>query len=66
MTLVMSSSGRGEYLFTSIFVGFFIWYKGSNAYDYFTEVYDGWEDKHKDLIEGTKKLLKSYKKKGIL
>ena len=57
-----------EQIFTSssILAGFFIWYKGSNAYDYFTEVYDGWEDKYKDLIEGTKKLLKSYKKKGIL
>lgn len=62
----MSSSGRGEYLFTSIFAGFFIWYKGPNAYDYFMEVYDGWDEKYKDLVEETKVLLKKYKKKGLI
>lgn len=50
----------------SILAGFFIWYKGSNAYDYFVETYDGWDNKYKDLVKGTKKLLKSYKKKGLI
>lgn len=57
-----------EQIFTSPLnlSGFFIWYKGSKAYDYFMEIYDGWDEKYKDLIEETKKLLKSYKKKGLI
>lgn len=57
-----------EKIFTSpsVFAGFFIWYKGPNAYDYFMEVRNGWEDKYKDLVEETKKLLKKYKKKGLI
>lgn len=57
-----------EQMFTSpsILVGFFIWYKGLDAYNYFMEVYDGWDEKYKDLVEETKKLLKKYKKKGLI
>ena len=48
-----------EKLFTSsnILAGYFIWREGVNAYNYFMEIYEGWDEDVKGIVEQTKEIL---------